>query len=600
MTRTRMVGTMGAALAALLLGAAAARPAPAPGAPAGLDQVPATAPLVLHLRGVEGTKDRLLALLKNALPDVYPMVQPKVDEWFKDGIDGRKLSGLPKDGPIFVAFTELPKPGEEPKVAVILAVTKYAEFRDNVLKEGERKNLKADGAGVEKTTLDNGEAVYFVDKKGYAVVCPTEDVAKAFTKKQAGLDGRMSKELAAKFLAGDLGLYLSMDAFNKQYADQIKQAREGAEEAIKAVAENAPKAQKGLFEMTRNIIGPVFQAVEDSQGILVTLEFRPGGLAFHAQTEIRPGSPTAGALAGAKLSAFPELARMPAGKMIYDGIQTSPALFKALGALLFGALTESDGKGAKAVQQALEQLAKANPGTRIDAASVPPSALTVWHYEEPAKAMEAQLQLLKALYTGDTSNAAMLKGKPVIKAGAEKYAGFTLHSVQLVWDFDKMIEQGGAGLPDEAKKQMAEGYKKMLGEKMNLWFGTDGKVMVQVAAKDWAGAQRLLDQYAKGAKRVGDVPAFRDVRKELPAEATMLGVVDMVQYLGVVADFAKPLLGNFMPLPPGFPAAGKGQPTYVGGALTLRPQRGSVDGFISAASVHEFYQRFIKPLRPPD
>src|SRR5262249_9553462 len=158
MTRTRMVGTMGAALAALLLGTAAARPAPVPGAPAGLDQVPATAPLVLHLRGVEGTKDRLLALLKNALPDVYPMVQAKVDEWFKDGIDGRKLNGLPKDGPIFVAFTELPKPGEEPKVAVILAVTKYAEFRDNVLKEGERKNLKADGAGVEKTTLDNGEA----------------------------------------------------------------------------------------------------------------------------------------------------------------------------------------------------------------------------------------------------------------------------------------------------------------------------------------------------------------------------------------------------------------------------------------------------------
>jgi hypothetical protein len=591
---------MGVALAALMLGTAAARSAPVPGAPAGLERVPATAPLVLHLRGVEGTKDRMLVLLQNALPDVYPMVQPAVDGWYKDGIDGRKLRGLPKDGPVFVAFTEMPTPNEEPKVAIILAVTKYAEFRDNLLKDDERKNLKANGAGVEKTTLDNGKDIFFVDKKGYAVVCPTEAVATAFTKTRPGLDGKMSKELAAKFLAGDLGLYLSMDAFNKQYAEQIKQARQGAEEAIKSLAENAPQAQKGLFEMTRNIIGPVFQAVEDSQGILVTLDFRPGGLAFHAQTEIRPGSPTARALAGVKLSAFPELARMPAGKMIYNGIQTSPALFKALGALLFGALTESDGKGAQAVQDALGQLAKANPGTRLDAASVPPSALTVWHYEEPAKAMEAQLQLYKALYTGDTPSAAVLKGKPVIKAGAEKYAGFTMNSVQLVWDFDKMTEQAGTGLPDEAKKQMAEGYKKMLGEKMNLWFGTDGKVVLQVIANDWASARRLLDQHFKGGKAVGDVPTFRDVRKELPAQATLLGVIDMAQYLGVVADFAKPILGGFIPLPPGFPAAGKGQPTFVGGAVTLGPQRGSVDAFISAASVQECYQRFVKPLRPAD
>jgi hypothetical protein len=591
---------MGAALAALLLGAAAARPAPVPGAPAGLDQVPATTPLVLHLRGVEGTKDRLLALLKNALPDVYPMVQPKVDEWFKDGIDGRKLSGLPKDGPIFVAFTELPKPGEEPKIAIILAVTKYAEFRDNVLKEGERKNLKADGAGVEKTTLDNGESIFFVDKKGYAVVSPTEDVAKAFTKKQAGLDGRMSKELAAKFLAGDLGLYLSMDAFNKQYADQIKAAREAAEEAIKTAAENAPKSQKGWVDLAKNAIGPVFQAVEDSQGILVTLDLRPGGLAFHAQTEIRPGSPTARALAGAKPSAFQELGRMPADNMFYTGVRISPDLLKGLGALAFG-FADAGGPEGKAIREAFEQLAKANPGAQIDASTVPPAGIRVSHFDDPARAVQAQLKLFKTLATGGTFSYGVLKGKPVIQAGAQKYGDFTLNSVHLVWDFDKMAEQsGGPALPEEAKKQMAEGMKKLLGEKLNVWFGTDGKVVLQVTAKDWAGARRLLDQHFKGGKVIGDVPAFRAVRKELPAEATMLGVIDMVQYLGVLAEFVKPILGNFMPLPPGFPAAGKGQPTYVGGALALRPQRGSVDFFLSAASVHEFYQRFIKPLRPPD
>ena len=41
-----------------------------------------------------------------------------VDEGFKEGLEGRKLAGLPKDGPIFVVFTEMPKPSAEPPSAV--------------------------------------------------------------------------------------------------------------------------------------------------------------------------------------------------------------------------------------------------------------------------------------------------------------------------------------------------------------------------------------------------------------------------------------------------------------------------------------------------
>src|SRR4051794_2974726 len=205
---------VGMALLAFALAGTPARtaPVPAPAEARGLDQVPATAPLVVYVRGVEGVRDRLLALLEAALPDVAPQAKQRLQEAWKRGLEGRKLRGLAKDGPVFLAFTEMPKPGEQPQVAVIAAVTSYQEFRDNVLKEDERKGLKDNGRGVERTTLANGESIFFVDRKGFAVVTPAEEVANALAGKQPGLDGKVSKAQAARLLRGDLGLYLSMDA----------------------------------------------------------------------------------------------------------------------------------------------------------------------------------------------------------------------------------------------------------------------------------------------------------------------------------------------------------------------------------------------------
>ena len=50
-------------------------------------------------------------------------------------------------------------------------------------------------------------------------------------------------------------------------------------------------------------------------------------------------------------------------------------------------------------------------------------------------------------------------------------------------------------------KQMADAMKKMMGEGVNSWFGSDGKVYVQVTAKDWEAARRQLDEYLDGDRR---------------------------------------------------------------------------------------------------
>jgi hypothetical protein len=585
---------MAAFCLAILTAPAAVWSAPAPAERSGLDQVPASAPIVVHVRGAQGTRDRLVAMMEKALPDVLAKFQPHMDDALKNGVQGRKLRGLVKDGPIFVVFTELPKPNENPpKMAVILAVSNYKEFRDNLLTEEEQKNVKENN-GVETATIDR-ETVHFVDRKGYAVVTPNEEVATAFTKKQAGLNGKLSKEQAAKLASSDVGVYIAVDALNKEYAEQIKQARQGLEQVIDfGAAQAADKAQKNAIEAAKSAIGPIFQAVEDSQGVLLTAEFRPGGLAVHIQSEVREGSPTGQLLQDTKPVAFKDLARLPQGRAYYMGMKTSSTLLKGISNL--AAAQDKDSKEAKAVAEAMDELAKAKPDVRLDAYSLPLAGLQVYHYQEPAKAVAAQIKLFKAMGPGGSVSSGTLKEKPVIKESAQKHGDFQLHSAQFVWDFEKMAEPI-AQKGEEAKKQFIEGMKGLLGEKMTIWFGTDGKSVVQVTAPDWEAARKILDEYLNGVNMAGDVPAFRDVRKEMPAETSLLALIDAVQSLGAVVEGLKPMLAGFAP--PNWPVMpGKGAPSYVGVAVTLQPQRGGFDFFLSAAAAQELYKAFIKPLLP--
>src|SRR6266849_9012349 len=81
-------------LAALLLVVAAARPAlagPAEDAASALSQVPAKAPIVIQLRGVEQVKDHLIAMIKDALPDLGGQAEEKINALMMQGLEGRSL-----------------------------------------------------------------------------------------------------------------------------------------------------------------------------------------------------------------------------------------------------------------------------------------------------------------------------------------------------------------------------------------------------------------------------------------------------------------------------------------------------------------------------
>src|SRR5262249_22051658 len=234
------------------------------------------------------TKGRLLAMIKNAVPEAAAAAEAKIDEVFKEGVQGRQLKGVPPDGPIFVVLPKLPGRGqEEPALALLVRVTKYREFLNGWLKEDERKAVKGDPGGFETTTIA-GEAVHMLERKGYAVFTNRKAIALGLIKQQPGLDSKLSKDTPQQLLKADASVYVDMVAINKPYGGQIKDFRQLFDAALGQGGEGT--LDKQTLELIRTMYGSLFQLLADSRSFLATAEFRPEGLAVH--TQVRVGDDT--------------------------------------------------------------------------------------------------------------------------------------------------------------------------------------------------------------------------------------------------------------------------------------------------------------------
>jgi hypothetical protein len=584
MMRTRW-WELGAFVVALFL-AVPAHAAPAPDKGSALAQVPAEAPIVIQVRGLERTKDRLIAMVKNAVPDLGPMLQDKIDEAFKKGLEGRELKGLAPEGPIFFAFTEMPKPGGAmPQMVAIFHVTKYADFRDGLLTEEERKGLKKED-GCEVANV-KGMDLYFVDRKGYAAVTPVKEVAAQLAKMETGLDAKLNNELARKLLDSDVALYVNMTDVNKAFGDQIQQARLVVQGLLGQIG--GAQLDKNTLEMVKAMYDGMFQLVEDSRAFLITTDFRPEGLALHLQAQVGDDTKTNSILKIAKPGSLEALGQMPAGSMGYLAMAVSPDLLKKF-SLLVGFPPGAEGDEGADLRKALDELAAAGPRSIRQSFSFPLQGVQVWDVQNPAKAAEAQLKLYQSLKPGSTYQSAYLKDKPEIKANAETYRGFKLNSVSIVWDFDK-LEAGPGG------KAAGEILRKMLGEGMKAWFGTDGKVYVVVTAKDWAAAQRQLEQFLDAKDPVTEEKSFADARKSLPAQTSLLYLLDapvFAQQMAVYMQAALKAAGKSIDLSEIKPSK---QKSYMGVAVTVQPERGSFDLWLPVTAVAEIRKMFEPVLK---
>ncbi len=562
----------------LLVGTASGQESP-------LAQLPANTSVVFQVRGVERTKNRLVAFLKNALPDLAPVIEAQVDELLKNGFDGgRHFNGLNKDGPHFLIFTELPMPGtEQPKIAGVFRLNNYQEFVKGLLKEEEFKELKPTKDGYDVAMMGN-EETYFIDRKDYVLITGNKDLAGQLAKKGPGFEGKLKPEIAKKLLDADVSAFVDMNVVNKEFGGQIQSFHQLFDLGFAQAGEQLGKANA---EMIKGILEGFFQFVEDSSGILLAAEFRPEGLAFHLQAQVGGDSKTNALFKSTQKSTFESLGQLPAGQLAFTGMSLAGPNYKLFQLMTQGAIEDV----AKEIKDAQADLEKSGPEVWIGSFQMPMQGIQVTTYKDPAKASAAQLKLMQGLKEGENFMNITLKSKPEVKPEAQNYQGFKLHSASFVWDFDKTIEkQGGKQVPEETRKQMAEAMKKLMGDQANLWFGTNGKSYVQVTAKDWPVAQNLLSQFLEGKSAIKDQKAYQDTRKLLPAQSTLLALVDALPYFQAMGNYVLSVL-KATPLPIAIPVqslpAVKGEPAYLGFAVTLESGRGGMDFWLPATAVKE-------------
>jgi hypothetical protein len=579
-------------LAALVALAPAASAAPVPGeaGKAVTFPFPAKAPVVVQVNGVGATRDRLTALLKTAVPDDAAALTKTFDDGLKEVLAERKLTAVPKDGRVFFVVNDIASLFENnPTVSLLVPVTSYKEFRDTFLTADERKTFEKGKGGVDEVKVnlfDNDHAAYMVDLKEYVAISPDRGTAETYAAKYTkATTAAMPPELAKSFVTADVALYVNLDVINDLYGDQIRAFKGLIDFAIQQAGMGGmlPGVTKKQLEAGKTLLQGLFQAVEDARGVVVAVEFRPDGLNLRLQAQFGEDTTTVSVLKAEAPNALADVGKLPAGLQTYSGSKFGKKFHEAMRGLNpeFSP-ADDDEKGNAALDKRQKELLAAGPQGDVSASGAPDVSLTVGSYTDPKKAVAALVGCYEVMTPGGRVQSVVLKDAPKIKADAVKHQNFAFTEVGLVFDFDATVKD----LPEGLKESTLAQIKKAVSEKMTVWIGTDGKTVVQTMAKDWDAAKGALDQYLGGKKPISATDGYKLTRKNLPADASLLMLMETSQTLTTLVDTLRAMEGTI----PNFPKIGavkplKGDPSFIGIAVTLKGDAATANVFVPATAI---------------
>jgi|SRR5579883_1669442 len=578
------------AFAVLVPASYAAAPVPPNAGKAVTFPYPAKAPVVVQLHGVGAALDRFDAMLKNALPNDAPKVKKQLDEGLKQLLAGRKLTAIPKDGRVFLVIHDLGTLAENtPAVSVLVPVTSYKEFRETFLTAEERKTFEAGKNGVDELRLSflgDAHSVYAVDLKEYVAISPDKGSAEMYSIKYTkATSATMAPELATTFLTADFTVYVNLDVINEKYGEQIRAVKGLLDFAFMQAPMGGmlPGVSKKQLQALKVMLQGAFQAVEDCHGLVIGAEFRPEGVNLRLQAQFAEDTASVKLLKAETPTAMPELAKLPAGLGQYTGSKLGAKLSETVRGLTpeFNP-ADDDEKSNEAVDKQWKELLAAGPRGDFSASGAPAVTLTVGSYAEPKKAVAALVGCYEAMSPGGRVQNVVLKNTPKGKANAQKHAGFTFTELNLQFDFDASVKD----LPPEVKETTLAQLKRLVAEKMSVWIGTDGQSVIQLMAKDWDTGVDALDKYLDGKKTLGETAGYKLTRKNLPPDANMIVLLETAQTARVIVDTLRALEAAV----PDFPKIGKlpafkGEPTFIGIAVTLKGDVATANLFIPGTSI---------------
>lgn len=183
------------------------------------------------------------------------------------------------------------------------------------------KDLNAMQAAVEATGMT------FLAHQSWGIYSSDSDI---MANVQARIDGKtaavvesVDDTLRETFEKGDLSLFVNVPQLVKVFDADITRAKQ----ELQSTLDNARERAGSMADFYTELATPLFHALDDTTGVVVTLGVNKQGAAIEALAKAQENSPTA------KLLQWPTsddnvLARLPAGGQAYFSMSKFPALLR--------------------------------------------------------------------------------------------------------------------------------------------------------------------------------------------------------------------------------------------------------------------------------
>ena len=515
---------------AFCLSATAGRaPADSPTAsPLGRDfPYPADAQIVVAIKGIQAIQDHFHEFAQAAFPKQATRWRDQLGKELASSLlKDRSMRALKPEARIYFVIHNFGEELDDFQWSLLLPVQSYKDFCTSFLTPTEQRARTKEGAGIEAvrtTVLMPEETTVFLSDLGeYVAICSELEVARKYGGKYIrGSTQALGPKLTEAFLKADLAVYVNAERLVQRYAEELRALKGLLDFALQQVEQEIPQLDPAERDLIKKMIPALFQALEDSQALVLGLEFGAKGVQLNMHVRFGENTPSSRVLAREKGLPWSEWEQLPAGMPIYFALSTGGELGK-----LFAHLTQNfraadeDPTGQRLVKMHQEDIEAAGLQMLRGCWSMPLRGLTIARYRDPDKALRAYVKLHKALEAGAHAHGQPLKTRPGIREAAEQHRGFTFTEIRLHFDWEKLLEN----IDTDQQEIARDILRRMVPERTTMWVGVvekdKQKELVELWANNWDDARQLLDRFLDGKETLATRPEFALMREQLASSGS--------------------------------------------------------------------------------
>lgn len=349
----------------------------------------------------------------------------------------------------------------------------------------------------------------------------------------------MSPSLRKKILAGDVGMYVNVNALATRYAGPIAKAEQGSFAFIDA---SVQQMGSGMVGFMKSIDRRMFGTIKEADGLALSFDFNGEGMGLSGVLTVKADAKIIKAIVGTRTGDAAQLAKFPADSTSYIYTNLDADTFRQLQMMSLQMIMP----GGKISREFESAIAKEVDRVELNASMSMGGGFKMFQIAnctDPQAYATACVQMMKLMKGAD---GALDFYKDIkITSGAETYRGFSYTRIDATLDFDKFAKL------QPGNPAFAESMKSFYGgEKMTTWIGVGDKQFIQLVAPTWTEARSQIDAYDKGEDCVGSTSGFKATRAKLPRQASVLMLMSAQGYIQQLTSQLSTMMPNASKQPP--------------------------------------------------